>query len=202
MPTRRATLTGFGTLLAGAAVGTGAFSSAFARPSADLQVLAEVRAPPGFRLLPGRDDEAHVVTDGDGEVIGIVLNGLSKGAKTRLEDIVELHKDPPGPPIDELYFEFEVIDTGLSGTDPTPSEIEAAVSIVARDGEIPGDGTHNFLEATDVGDAHNDKLSPNQHVPFGVGVDLLPPGITDLPDPGRYGVHLNISAAHVPESNP
>lgn len=207
MPTRRQTLIGLGNVLAGTAVGTGAFDSAFARPSADLAVLADVRTPPGIKLLPGRSDEAHVETDQDGEVTSIVLAdsngpGLNKGAETRFEDIVELHKEPPGPPIDELYFEFEVGDLGLGATDPAPSEIESTLFIAAADGDVPGDGSTNYLQATNVGDAHNDLLSPNQHVPFGVGVDLTAPGITDLPDPDRFGVVLNITADHLPQGPP
>lgn len=209
MPTRRQTLLGLASLASGSAsVVSGAFSGSATTPASNLRVLADARFPAaGLELRPGRDDESHVVTDGVGLVTDIVLtpaggSGISKGAETRFEDIVEIHKTPPGPPVDEIYFEFEVVDAGLQGSDPTPAEIQAAFFIAAADGDIPGDGSQNYLEATDVGDAHNDLFSPNQHVPFGIGVDLLPPGITDLPDPGRFHVQLNIQAEQVPQGPP
>lgn len=68
------------------------------------------RGPPDrIRLIPGRDDEAYVVTTEDGRVEEIVLagvdatgDGLNTAAITRFEDIVAIGEEPPGPPVDEI----------------------------------------------------------------------------------------------------
>jgi hypothetical protein len=200
-------MTGLAHLFVGSGVvASGAFDGSATSPSADFRIV--VPGKRGFELRPGRDDESYVETDDDGLVTRIVLtaqggHGVSIGAKTSFENIVEVHKLPPGPPIDELYFEFEVVDIGLvEGTDPTPAEIEAALFIAAADGDIPGDGSQNYLETTDEGDAHNDLLSPNQSVPFGVGIDLNTSGISDLPPPDRFGIDLHIRAEHLPQGPP
>lgn len=200
-------MAGFANAFVGAGVvASGAFDGQAMSPSADFRIVVPGRR--GFELRPGRDDESYVETDEDGLVTNIVLtaqggHGISIGAKTTFENIVEIHKLPPGPPIDKLYFEFEVVDQGLvDGTDPTPAEIEAALFIAAADGDAPGDGSQNFLQVTEEGDAHNDLLSPNQSVPFGIGVDLTPPGISDLPAPDRFGIDLHIRAEHLPQGSP
>lgn len=209
MPTRRGTLLGLAHLAAGsAAVASGAYSGTAMTPASDLRVLADPRFPQaGLELRPGRNGAAYVTTDGDDLVISIDVgqsgeNGLNRAAETRFEDLVEIHKLPPGPPVDEIRFEFDVVDEDLDPGDPQPSEIESALFIAAADGDVPGDGTNNFLDSTDEADAHNDLLSPNQHVPFGIGVDLLTSGISDLPEPDRFSIRLNITAEHLPQGPP
>lgn len=202
MPTRRQLLAGFANVCVGAGmIASNAFGGETTSPSADFRIVVPRKR--GFELRPGRQDESYVETDGDGLVTAIVLPPLSKGAITRFEDVIEFHKLPPGPPIDEIYLAFEVHDEDLDpANDPTPSDIQDALFVAAADGDVPGDGSQNYLEETDVGDAHNDLLSPNQSVPFGVGVDLLPPGIEDLPDPARFSVQLDITAEHLPQGPP
>lgn len=192
-----------------ATIASGAYSGTAVTLESNLRVLADPRFPAaGLELRPGRNDAAYVTIDGENLVISIDIgesggDGLNRGALTRFEELVEIHKLPPGPPVDEIYFEFEVIDEGLDpGTDPTPGEIEDALFIATADGDVPGDGSQNYLQITDEAGAHNDLLSPNQSVPFGVGVDLIPPGIEDLPDPARFSVRLDIRAEHLPQGPP
>lgn len=210
MPTRRNTILGLANVLVGsAAVASGAYSGTAMTPGSSLQVLADPRFPAGgLELRPGRNNAAHVSTDGDDLVISIDIggpngDGLNRGAVTRFEELVEIHKLPPGPPVDEIYFEFEVIDDGLdSATDPTTGDIEDALFIAAADVDVPGDGSQNYIQATDEAGAHNDLLSPNQHVPFGIGVDLLSSSISDLPSPDRFSIRLMITAEHLPQGPP
>lgn len=207
MALRRTVLTGLANFVVGAgAVRVAASSTTTMSPSADFRILADVQR--GLELRPGRDDESYVETDNGGLVTAIVLtapggSGVSKGAKTTFEAIVEIHKLPPGPSVDELYFTFEVTDEDLNpSTDPTPAEIEDALFIAAADGDVPGDGSHNYLQETDEGDAHNDLLSSDQSVPFGIGVDLHTSGISDLPPADRFGVDLHVTAEHLPQRPP
>lgn len=198
MPTRRQTIVGLASALASSgALVSGAFDGVTTSHSADLRIIADPPAR-GVKLLPGREDEAYVLTDEEGRVTEIVLKdsgdrGLSQGAQTRFEQIVEIHKTPPGPPIEELYFTFEVTDEGLEPGDPTPETIESALSIVSASGDVPGEGETDYFEATEEA-APNDKLTPNDSVPFGIGVDLLSE-IRDLPDSDRYSVKLVIESA-------
>lgn len=204
MPTRRQTLIGLGnTLVGGVAIGSGAFDNVIAQPGGDLRVVPDAGGPPdGIKLIPGRDDEAYVVTTEDGRVEEIVLtsvgatgDGLNTGAITRFEDIVAIRKEPPGPPIEELYFEFAVTDEGLDNSDPTTDDIESVLFIASSGGDVPGDGTHDFLEETDHGQTGADKLTPNEELPFGIGVDLGDESaLQDLPSPEKFGIQLRIEA--------
>lgn len=199
MPTRRHTLTGF----AGAVLGLGVVSSAAAfSGSTTVESDFRIIVPPekGFKLLPGRDDEAYVRTNDDGYVTEIVLDGqdvegegISQRAISHFEHIVRIEKEPPGPPFDDIHFEFDVEDEGLGPDDPSPATIEDTLSIIASDAELPGDGTYNYLQETNDADASDNLLEPNQQVPFGIAVDLLEDP-SDLPDPDTFTVRLIIRA--------
>lgn len=201
MPTRRNLLLGVGNALVGSAALTHGTFNDFASPTADMRVIADAQQR-RIRLKPGRADNAYVLTNSDGYVEEIVLNGqgatgdgVSRSAETRFERVVDLCYLPPGPPIEELYFEFQVGDDGLTATDPTPAEIESALFIASEGGDIPGEGTVDFLDATNHGSPPHGKIPPNSERSFGIGVDLLPGGpIQDLPDPSKFSVTLRIEA--------
>lgn len=204
MPTRRAFLLGAASTVSGGAIlGSEAFAASVS-PDADLRIIA--LPPPDFVLLPCSDDEHYVETDAAGHVMAIELGGTTgpgQGVNTRARTdfacVFRMKKHEPGNPIDEVYFNFDVRDTGLGPEDPTPAEIEAAMRIISPDGaDIAGTGAVNYLKATDVGDAHNDLLNPNPpHVPMpvGIAVDLLASGIEDLPDPDRFEIRLQIDTS-------
>lgn len=199
MPTRRSLLLGVGNaLLGGVAVTSGAFAG-FTDRSGDMRVVTTGQCPhPGLRLKPGRDDETYVSTDSDGDVkevlldgTGVMGNGLNRVAETRFERLVRVYNEH-GATIDELYFEFEVLDEGLSTSEPTPEDIEAALFIASAVGDIPGEGSVDFLAAVDKG--QND-IAAGEELPFGIGVDLAANStIQKLPNPQTFSVILHIEA--------
>lgn len=204
MPTRRKTLFALSNALVGsAAIGSGALESVIATPTADMRVVTTGRGLPyGIKLKPGREDEAYVRTTDEGFVKEILLNGLTapgdginQKAEVRFENLVRICNEPPGPPIEELYFEFEVTGHGLGAMDPTPDEIEQVLFIASAGGDIPGNGNTDFLSATDHGQTGADKITPNEELPFGIGINLLPSSpIQSLPSPEKYSVALRIRA--------
>lgn len=206
MPTRRAFLLGAASAASGGAIlGSEAFAASVS-PDADMRVIA--MAPPGFALLPCSADEHYVETDGDGHVTAIELGGttgpgegINRRARTDFACVFRMKKDGSGNPIDEVYFNFDVRDTGLQAEDPTPAEIEAAMRIVSPDGaDLEGVGEINYLTETDEGDAHNDRLNPNpahEPMPVGIAVDLLESGIEDLPESDRFEIRLQIDTEEV-----
>lgn len=202
MPTRRQTILALANAaVAGGAVSTmGAFAGSTTSPSADFRIIADARRE--LKLVPGRADEAYVITDEDGYVVEIVLDGtgvmgdgISKRAETQFLDLVEIEHEPPGPPFDTITFEFDV----ETGHETEEEAIAEALSIIASDARIPGTGTENYLEATDDGDAHDDLLEPNNRVPFGIAIDLLGPELTDLPHPDDLSITLIIRATPIPD---
>lgn len=203
MATRRNFLVGLGNVVVGsAAVTTGSFSES-ASPSADMRVIADSRCPrPGLRLVPAREDEAYVLTDADGEVTEFVLDGtdsdaegLSKAAESRFERLVKVTNGESAPAIEELYLDFEVSDEGLAPADPTPAEIEDALFIASQWGDIPGNGTTDYLTVVDQSGSTDGEIAGGEEVPFGIGVDLLPSSsIQELPDPAKFSVKLLVSA--------
>ena len=201
MTSRRRLLSTFALLFGSGAVASTALTNTTTAPGADLRILADAR-PRNVVLRPGRDDEAYVIAEDDGEggrhvtelVVGAAGDrGVSRSAETRFERLVEIHNEPGGPPIDELYFTFEVTDEGLEPEDPSPAVIADTLSIVSASGDVPGTGDQNYLEATDEGPPSG-QLTPNSSIPFGLGVDLLGHGVTDLPDPERFDVMLVIES--------
>jgi hypothetical protein len=201
MPTRRNLILGVGNLLLGsAAITNGAFNP-LVTPEADMRIIADA-AGGRLKLKPGRHDETYVTTDQDGYVeeisldgLGVAGDGVNRSAETRFERLVILCNQPPGPPIEELYFEFEVTDEGLDATDPTPAEIESVLFVASAGGDILGEGTTDFLDATNHGQTGADNLTPNEELPFGIGIDLLPGSqIQDLPEPANFTVTLRIEA--------
>ena len=204
MVTRRNAMIGLGNLAVGSGViaSAGAFADSTRLAEADFRIITP--PPDDIKLLPGRNDEAYVVTNEEGRVIEIVLDGrdvpgdgISKRAETRFEHIVLIEKEPPGPPFDDIRFEFTVEDHSLGSADPTPEEIEDVLSIIASDAEIPGTGETNYLQETDDADASSDLLEPNQQVPFGIAIDLKE--MMDLPDPDDYTITLQIRAEPIPD---
>jgi len=203
MPTRRKLLLGAGNLLLGGGLVTRGALNVIGAPTSDMRVIADGRCPgaPGLRLVPGRDDEAYVLTDQNGYVEEVALDGLGVGsegvnqtAESRFEGIVRVYNEN-GAAIEELYFEFEAVDDGLTGADPSPADIEEALFIASAGGDIPGDGSTDFLAATDHGQITDDQIAAGEGLNFGVGVDLLPSSpIQDLPDLGKFDVKLRIDA--------
>jgi len=205
MPTRRNLLLGVGNLAIGGGIVTRGALNALAEPTADMRVISDVRCPtPDLRLKPGRDDEAYVSTNANGDVEELLLNGLgvageglNRTAETRFEQIVRVCNEG-GPAIEELSFEFEVVDEGLTVSDPTPANIEEALFIASAGGDVAGDGSSDFIAATDHGQLGNGQIDAGEELSFGIGVDLLPSSsIQDLPDPTKFTVKLHIVAQSV-----
>lgn len=191
---------GLGQLAFGAGVlGSGAFD-ATATTTADFRILVEI----DLALTPGRPGERYVETDEDGRVTAINIDGtdstgdgLNQRARTRFEKLVDLTNNGDVP-VHELYFEFEVTDAGLQGSDPTPSEIEEALQIVSATGEIDATGDVDFFTISEDEDVDDGELGPGESLSFGIQVDLLPNSgigsLDTLPDPDRFDVTLTIRA--------
>lgn len=200
MMSRRQMMLGLGPLLLGAGTTTASALNSSAEVSGDFRVLVVV----DLTLTPGRDSERYVETDASGLVEAIVLDGTDAGvdginrrARTRFEELVRLTNNGNGS-VTELYFEFEVEDTGLEAGDPTAAEIEAALQIVSAEDEIDATGDVNFLGITESAAVDDGQLDPGESLTFGTQIDLRPDvgagSISTLPASDRFDVTLNITA--------
>lgn len=175
---RRNVLIGLGTLVtgAGAAFGTGAFTTVTAERTVNVETAGDASA--ALALSPARDDEAYVEqTDGTIEInldgSDSNASGLNQSARTRFENLVTVTNNGTQA-ITTLNFEFDVTNS----SDDTAHE--NALSITSGDTTISADGSANLLVDSDEGSAGSDELTSGQSMPFGVEVDLLDSGISDF----------------------
>jgi len=174
---RRNVLIGLGTLVtgAGAALGTGAFTTVTAERTVNVETAGDASA--ALALEPARGDGAYV--DDTSETIEINLDGssnssgINQNARTRFENLVTVTNNGTQT-VTSLTFTIDVTNS----SDDTAHE--GALSITSGDATTSGDGSTNLLTSSSAGDAGNDKLTSGESLPFGIEVDLLDSGISDF----------------------
>jgi hypothetical protein len=168
---RRNTLIGIGTLIAGggAVLGTGAFTTVQAERTVSVETVGDASAFLGLTSL--NDD----YVDDSGDTIQIALDGsensnadgLNQDARSRFEDIVRAANNGADD-VDTLTFSF-----GITGTSDDSAH-EDALSITYGSQNL-GDGDNilhtNYADTT---------LTPGDSVDWGVEIDLLDSGISDF----------------------
>lgn len=178
---RRNVLVGLGALIAGggAVLGTGAFTTVEAERTVNVQTAGDASAFLAFSSL--NDD----VVDDSGDLIEINLDGsssnsasgINQNARSRFEELVQVTNNGADT-VDTLTFSFEV--TGTS----SDSDHEDALSITYGDENL-ADGD-NILS----GDYADTDLTTGDSVAFGMEVDLLDSGISDISDDAEIALTI------------
>ncbi|MGQ4554362.1 hypothetical protein [Halobellus sp. GM3] len=184
MASRRTVLVGLGGLVAGggALIGTGAFTTVEAQRTVSVSTAGDANA--FLALTPARGDSAYVDDSGDTIQINLdgtdsnngAASGLNQNARTRFENLVQVANNGTQD-VASLTFTFSVTGTN------NDSGHEAALKITSGSTTIDADGSTNLLDSD---------LTPGNSVTFGVEVDLLDSGISDISDSAE--IDLTITA--------
>lgn len=171
MVSRRSAVLGLTALAFGGGAVTAAAFTSDVTPRGDMRV-GLVSA---LRLIPARENEAHVIVDEDGLVEEIVLDRLDRRAISRFAELVTI-ENIGNVTYDEIEFEFEVYDP-----DGRREDIELALQIISGGTELHGGSGNSTLL-----DDPNEDLGPGDTLTFGLLVNLLPDSgpatIADLPE--------------------
>jgi len=180
---RRNALLGLGTLIAGggAVLGTGAFTTVEAERTVSVETAGDASAFLGFSSL--NED----VVDDSGDLIEINLDGsssddadgINQNARSRFEGLVQVTNNGADE-INSLTFSFDV-----TGTDSNDDH-EAALSITHGDDTLE-DGDNILSD-----DYADSTLGTGESVDFGIEIDLLDSGISDISDDAE--INLTITA--------
>jgi hypothetical protein len=185
---RRNALIGIGALITGggAILGTGAFTTVQAERTVNVETAGDASA---FLALTSNNDD---IVDDSGDTIEINLDGssssnadgLNQNALTRFENLVDVTNNG-SQSVDTLTFEFEVTGTNAN------SDHEDAMKITQGSNTLGANGTDNFLSSSYA----DTTLGTGDSVSFGIEVDLLNSGISDISDDAEAVLTITAESA-------
>ncbi len=190
---RRNVLIGLGGVVAGggALLGTGAFTTVEAERTVSVETAGDADA--FLALTPARGDGAFV--DDSGDTIEINLDGtdsendnadgLNQNAVTRFENLVDVQNNGTQD-VGTLELEIEVTGSNDDGAH------EDAFKITVGDTTLdPTNGNPVGI----LGEGTNpDQLTPGETATFGVEIDLLNEGITEIDEDAEFTLTITAEA--------
>lgn len=190
---RRNVLIGLGGVVAGggALLGTGAFTTVEAERTVSVETAGDADA--FLALTPARGDGAFV--DDSGDTVEINLDGtdsendnadgLNQNAVTRFENLVDVQNNGTQD-VGTLELEIEV--TGINDDGAHEDAFKITV----------GDTTLDPTNGNPVGilgeGTNSDPLTPGETATFGIEIDLLNEGITEIDEDAEFTLTITAEA--------
>ena len=203
MPSRRSVLVGLGGLVAGggALIGTGAFTTVEAERTVNVQTAGDASAflglepanrggNPNNPFVEQNNNTVEITLENPNGNNGANATGLNENAKTIFRELVTITNNGTQE-VTSLTLEF-INDGSLPGS-ITESNLDSIFSFT-----VSPSGNNNSQSTVDNGDDilndtdsyYSGNLTPGEAVNFGIEVDLLDSGVTELPGGGSYTLEI------------
>ncbi|TKX84016.1 hypothetical protein EXE43_21185 [Halorubrum sp. SS5] len=189
----------------GALLGTGAFTTVTAERTVNVETAGDASAFLGLTPADrdGSGGNEYVDSPGDGTIeITLVNNddtdgnasGLNQNAKTVFRNLVTITNNGTQD-VETLNLEF------ITGGDLTESELDSVFDFTVSPSGNGNNGSQSTIDNGDdvISDSYysdNSPLSAGESINFGISINLLDSGVSDLPADGSYTLQITAETAN------